>query len=176
VLRSLRNAVGATRLAQRRLPIGVSQSSQQRGSFKGDGYTLIWYNLHNMASFSLLVTHPPFDHQHAYSAYRFALSAIQLGHQVKGVFFYQAGVHNSNSFQAGHSDELNLHQAWVSLSNKHSIPLQVCVTAANRRGIINQQDAKDADREHYNLTVPFCEVGLGDLVELMHGSDRVIQF
>jgi tRNA 2-thiouridine synthesizing protein D len=159
-----------------RLTIGVSESSQQRCSLKGDGYTLIWYSLDYMASFSLLVTHPPFDHQHAYSAYRFALSAIQSGHQVKGVFFYQAGVHNSNSFQAGHSDEFNLHQAWVGLGNKHNIPLQVCVTAANRRGIINQHDARDADSEHYNLTAPFSEVGLGDLVELMHGSDRVIQF
>lgn len=129
-----------------------------------------------MASFSLLVTHPPFDQQHAYSAYRFALSALQLGHQVKGVFFYQAGVYNGNSFQAGHSDDLNLYQGWVSLSNKHNVALQVCVTAANRRGIINQHDAKDLDSEHFNLMAPFAEVGLGDLVELMHGSERVIQF
>ncbi|MFT5675382.1 MAG: tRNA 2-thiouridine synthesizing protein D [Paraglaciecola sp.] len=129
-----------------------------------------------MASFSLLITKPSFDKQNAYSAYRFAMSAIKLKHVINGIFFYQAGVHNSNSFQSGHSDELDLHQAWVTLSITHNIPLLVCVTAANRRGIINQQDAEDIDIAHFNLTPPFTEVGLGDLVGLLNVSDRVIQF
>ena len=42
-----------------------------------------------MASFGLLVTHAPFEQQHAFSAYRFACSALSLGHEIKGVFFYQ---------------------------------------------------------------------------------------
>ena len=129
-----------------------------------------------MASFSLLITKPTFDKQDAYSAYRFALSAIKLEHIINGIFFYQAGVHNSNNLQSGHSDELNLHKAWVALSAAHDIPLLVCVTAANRRGIINQQDAEDLDSIHFNLSPPFTEVGLGDLVELLNISDRVIQF
>jgi tRNA 2-thiouridine synthesizing protein D len=129
-----------------------------------------------MASFSLLITKPPFDQQDAYSAYRFAMSAVKLKHVINGIFFYQAGVHNSNSFQSGHSDELDLHQAWVTLSTAHNIPLLVCVTAANRRGVINQQDAEDHDLTHFNLNPPFTEVGLGDLVELLNISDRVIQF
>ena len=129
-----------------------------------------------MASFSLLITKPAFDKQDAYSAYRFAVSAIKLNHHISGIFFYQAGVHNSNNFQSGHADELNLHKAWIALSTNHNIPLLVCVTAANRRGIINQQDADDLDLTHFNLAPPFSEVGLGDLVELLNVSDRVIQF
>jgi tRNA 2-thiouridine synthesizing protein D len=129
-----------------------------------------------MASFSLLITKAAFDQQDAYSAYRFALSVIKLGHQLKGIFFYQSGVHNSNAFQSGHSDELNLYNCWQTLAEEHDIPLLVCVTAANRRGIINQEDATDLDIEHFNLAAPFTEVGLGDLVELMNDSDRLIQF
>lgn len=129
-----------------------------------------------MATFGLLVTHAPFEQQHAFTAYRFALSALALGHEIKGVFFYQAGVQNANSYQAGHSDEFNVHQAWVELSAQHGIPLNVCVTAANRRGVINAQDAKDNDQQGFNLTEPFIEVGLGDLVQLSQVSDRVIQF
>jgi tRNA 2-thiouridine synthesizing protein D len=129
-----------------------------------------------MASFSLLITKPSFDAQDAYSAYRFAVAALKLQHRLKGIFFYQAGVHNSNAFQTGHSDELNLHQKWLALAKTHNVPLLVCVTAANRRGIINQQDAVELDIEHFNLSAPFTEVGLGDLVELLNASDRVLQF
>ncbi|MGY0626708.1 MAG: sulfurtransferase complex subunit TusD [Paraglaciecola chathamensis] len=129
-----------------------------------------------MASFGLLVTHAPFEQQHAYSAYRFACSALSLGHEIKGVFFYQAGVQNANCYQANHSDEFNLYKAWAALSTQHGIALNVCVTAANRRGVINSQDAKDSNQQGFNLTEPFNEVGLGDLVELSQVSDRVIQF
>ena len=114
-----------------------------------------------MAAFSLLVTHAPFEQQYAFSAYRFVRSALNLGHEIKGVFFYQAGVQNANRFQAGHSDEFDLYAAWVELGTQFAIPLNVCVTAANRR---------------FNLAEPFAEVGLGSLVELMQVSDRVIQF
>ena len=129
-----------------------------------------------MASFSLLITKPAFDQQDANSAYRFALSAIKLKHVINGIFFYQAGVHNSNRFQSGFSDELDLHKAWVALATDHNVSLLVCSTAANRRGIINQHDAEDLDLTHFNLAAPFTEVGLGDLVELLKLSDRVIQF
>ncbi|ABG40968.1 DsrE-like protein [Paraglaciecola sp. T6c] len=129
-----------------------------------------------MASFCLLVTHAPFEQQHAFTAYRFACSVLALGHEIKGVFFYQAGVQNANGYQAGHSDEFNVHQAWIELGTQHRIPLNVCVTAANRRGVINAQDAKDNDQHGFNLTEPFIEVGLGDLVELCQVSDKVIQF
>lgn len=139
-------------------------------------YAFNWYSRHNMASFSLVVTHPPLDQQHAYTAYRFSLAVIKAGHSLHGVFFYQAGVQNANNFQTSQSDEFNLHQAWTELSSQYDIPLLVCVSAANRRGIINHQDAGDLDKEHFNLTTPFTEVGLGDLITLLHTSDRVIQF
>lgn len=129
-----------------------------------------------MASFCILVTHSPFDTQHAYSAYRFADAAINGGHQVLGIFFYQSGVNNSNGFQTPHTDELNILQKWVSMNKEQQVPLNVCVTAANRRGVINQEDATDLDMSHYNLLPPFDEVGLGELVELINNADRTIQF
>lgn len=129
-----------------------------------------------MATFTLLVTQSPFDRQASYSALRFAMAAVESGHVVNGVFFYQSGVNNSNSFQSGHSDELNMFQKWCDFHEQHQVPLQVCVTAANRRGIINAEDAKDLDIQHFNLSAPFEEVGLGDLMELMNSADRTIQF
>lgn len=129
-----------------------------------------------MATFTLLVTHPPFDHQAAYSAYRFALAACQAGHLVNGVFFYQAGALNGNAFQAGLSDDLHLYRKWDELAVAFKVPLAVCVTAANRRGVINADDAAEQDASFYNLKAPFVEVGLGEFVELSQQADRVIQF
>ena len=129
-----------------------------------------------MAVFTLLVTHSPFDTQSSYSAYRFGLAAIENGHEINGVFFYQSGVNNSNRFQSGHSDEINMYEKWCQLNKVSGVPLQVCVTAANRRGIINQQDAEDLDISHFNLAEPFEEVGLGDLISLINQADRTVQF
>lgn len=129
-----------------------------------------------MAKFGILVTHAPFDAQHAYSAHQFALSVIKGGHTLSGVFFYQAGVHSANSFQQPHSDELNMLSKWQSLQADHNVPLQVCVTAANRRGLISEEDAKESNQHGFNLDSAFQEVGLGDLVALMNTTDRLVQF
>lgn len=129
-----------------------------------------------MASFTLFITQAPFDNQSAYSAYRFAAAAIAGGHSIKGIFFYQGGAHNGNSFQAGLSDDLNLYGKWLELDQQHQIPLMVCVTAANRRGVINAEDAEEQNSASYNLSSPFIEVGLGDFVSLSEKSDKVIQF
>ncbi len=129
-----------------------------------------------MSVFTILVTSPPLDTQSGYTALRFTEAALEKGHQVKGIFFYQAGVHHCNQFQAGHSDELNIYRRWCSLNQQHQTPLQVCVTAANRRGVINQQDADELDLGHHNLSAPFEEVGLGEFIQLTNQSDRMIQF
>lgn len=128
-----------------------------------------------MATFTILVTHAPFDQQKAQTAHDFVRACNQAGHTVAGVFFYQAGVLNGNAFQAGHSDEVNMYRQWCDLAEQ-GIPLQVCVTAANRRGIINETDAEELDEKHFNLRQPFDEVGLGELMALMHESDRTVQF
>ncbi|MGL4506812.1 MAG: DsrE family protein, partial [Aeromonas sobria] len=47
-------------------------------------------------NFALLVTGPAYGTQTASTAYRFALSLIEQGHQLSHLFFYQDGVHNGN--------------------------------------------------------------------------------
>ncbi|WP_438863148.1 sulfurtransferase complex subunit TusD [Neptunicella sp.] len=129
-----------------------------------------------MYSFCLLVNSSPIDSSSAYSAYRFAESVLQLNHTLNGIFFYQAGIHNTNKLANMASDELNLYQKWLGLSQQHQIPMQVCITAANRRGIISEQDAEDIDSVHFNLSAPFESAGLGELIQMMAKSDRVVQF
>jgi tRNA 2-thiouridine synthesizing protein D len=129
-----------------------------------------------MSSFTLLVTSAPYSNQGAYSAYRFALAAVELTHQIKGIFFYQDGTLNGSALQLMPSDEFNLHNAWKHLSVEHNIPLMVCVSAATKRGITNVNDAEDSDQAHHSLSDEFQSVGLGDLAILVADSDRLVQF
>lgn len=129
-----------------------------------------------MSSFTLLVTSAPFSEQNAYSAYRFALAAVQAKHTVNGIFFYQGGTLNGSSLQLTPSNEFDLHVAWKNLAKEYKVPLMVCVSAASKRGITTAQDAQDSDNPHFSLTVPFESVGLGELAVLMKSSDRLVQF
>ncbi|MEP0357212.1 MAG: sulfurtransferase complex subunit TusD [Paraglaciecola sp.] len=129
-----------------------------------------------MSSFTLLVTSAPFTEQNAYSAYRFALASVQAKHSVNGIFFYQSGTLNGSSLQLTPSNEFDLYAAWQGLANDYNVPLMVCVSAANRRGVTTAQEALDSDTPHFSLTPPFESVGLGELAVLMKNSDRLIQF
>jgi tRNA 2-thiouridine synthesizing protein D len=103
-----------------------------------------------MSSFTLLVTSAPFSQQNAYSAYRFALAAVQSKHTVNGIFFYQSGTLNGSSLQITPSDEFDLYAAWQKLSQEFQVPLMVCVSAASKRGITNTDDARDSDNPHFS--------------------------
>jgi tRNA 2-thiouridine synthesizing protein D len=129
-----------------------------------------------MSSFTLLVTSAPFSEQNAYSAYRFALAAVQSDHRVNGIFFYQSGTLNGSSLQITPSNEFDLYAAWEKLSVEYKVPLLVCVSAASRRGITTEEDAQDSDNLHFSLAAPFESVGLGELAALLSNSDRLIQF
>lgn len=128
-----------------------------------------------MARFSLLVTSSPFDRQGAASAINFARAVIHTQHQLLGIFFYQAGVHNANALQSAPTDEFQPYSAWLELAQQ-GVPLHVCVSAAARRGVISQADACEQGMEGSNLNAPFQASGLGQFIELMHEADRVVQF
>lgn len=130
-----------------------------------------------MTKFCILITSPSIESEGAYSALKFIEAAIHAGHQISGVFFYQAGVDLANRFQTVLSDERDLYSRWTNMATSYQIPLQVCVTAANRRGITSQMDAKEEREDgHFNLERPFESVGIGELVNMLNDCDRSIQF
>ncbi|MGJ8679917.1 sulfurtransferase complex subunit TusD [Paraglaciecola sp.] len=129
-----------------------------------------------MASFTILVTSAPYSTQGSYTAYKFAVAAIESGHKINGIFFYENGTLNGNALQIFASDEFNLLKAWQTLGNDYHVPLQVCVNAATKRGITNIQDAQDSDQSHFSLSPNFESVGLGELAVLIKDSDRLVQF
>ena len=126
--------------------------------------------------FSIVVGGAPYGSQCASSAYQFCVAALAAGHQVVGVFFYQEGVLNATQLLSPASDEVNLTDLWATLAIEKQFPLEVCVSAALRRGIVDQTEAKQLALQQFNLQAPFVLSGLGQLAELSAGCDRLVQF
>jgi tRNA 2-thiouridine synthesizing protein D len=114
---------------------------------------------------AILVNEGPFTHQASDSAYRFAVAAIEKGHRVTRVFFYNDGVNNSNRLSEPQSDDRNLVALWAGLAQTHGVDLVVCIAAALRRGIKEQV-----------LQEGFRISGLGQLVEAGIQNDRLVVF
>lgn len=91
------------------------------------------------------------------------------------VFFYGEGIHNANAYLNPVSDEKNMVRAWQTLTAEFdSIELIVCNTAANKRGVISEEDAPSASA--FNLHSAFVAGGLAEFASLSQTADRMVQF
>lgn len=129
-----------------------------------------------MLNYCLLVTGPAYGTQQASSAWQFAQALLAAGHRITSVFFYREGVLNANQLSSPASDEFDLVRAWVALAQQHSVELNVCVAAALRRGVTDEQEAAQLALVAANLQPGFTLSGLGSLAEAALSNDRLVQF
>ena len=117
-----------------------------------------------MNVFTLIVTKSPFDSRNAESAIAFCRAAFERGDQVEQVFFYQSGVHNASQLLASPSNEFACKDEWLKLASEQKIKLNVCISAASRRGVLDKTSANQNSLEEAqaNLSLPFEQVGLSD--------------
>ena len=113
----------------------------------------------------VMVNEGRYQHQSSDSAYLFCKAAIESGHQIERVFFYHDGVNNATKLTEPPQDDRNVVARWTKLAEEHGVNLVVCVAAALRRGIVEQ-----------NLAQGFRISGLGQLVESAIQSDRLVVF
>ena len=114
---------------------------------------------------ALMVSEGPYTHQASDSAWNFASAAIAKGHEVMRVFFYHDGVYNATKLTEPPQDDRHVVNRWSALKEQHGVDLVVCVAAALRRGIKDE-----------NLAAGFRISGLGQLVESGIQSDRLVVF
>jgi tRNA 2-thiouridine synthesizing protein D len=126
--------------------------------------------------FSLAVYGAPYSHQSAESAYQFAKAAIEAGHGIYRIFFYQDGVYNASQLITPPQDEQNIPQRWVALAQAHKIDLVVCVAAALRRGMLDEEEAARFEKPAANMHKQFTISGLGQLIDAGVNADRLITF
>jgi tRNA 2-thiouridine synthesizing protein D len=126
--------------------------------------------------FGILVNEGPYTHQASDSAYQFAKAALAKGHEIFRVFFYNDGVNNGSRLTVPPQDDRNLQKAWSELAEKHKLDLVVCIAAAQRRGILDANEAKRHGKGVDNLAPGFRISGLGQLVEAGIEADRLVVF
>jgi tRNA 2-thiouridine synthesizing protein D len=125
---------------------------------------------------SVMVNEGPYQHQSSDSALQFTKAALAQGHEISRVFFYHDGVNNGTRFGVPPQDDRNLTNLWSDLAKEHDLDLVVCVAAAQRRGIMDADEAKRHGKSGDNIADGFRISGLGQLVEAGIQSDRLVVF
>jgi tRNA 2-thiouridine synthesizing protein D len=126
--------------------------------------------------FSILINEGPYTHQASDSAYQFAKSVLAKGHEIFRIFFYHDGVNNATRLTTPPQDDRNIVNRWSKLADEHKLDMVVCVAAAQRRGIVDEGEAKRNGKDATNLAPGFRISGLGQLIEAGIQSDRLVTF
>lgn len=126
--------------------------------------------------FSVLINEGPYTHQASDSAYQFTKAALEKGHEIFRVFFYHDGVNNATDYTVPPQDDRNLQVLWSELAEKHELDLVVCIAAAQRRGILDENEQKRQGKSGNNIAPGFRISGLGQLIEAGIQSDRLVTF
>ena len=126
--------------------------------------------------FSLNVHGDPASSQSVHSALQFAKATVASGHELYRVFFYHDGVRIADCNQVPPQDESNLLQQWVEFAEEHSLELTVCIAAALKRGVLNEDERARYERVAANVHPAFSVVGLGQQIEAAISCDRTITF
>lgn len=109
-------------------------------------------------------------------ALRFAEAALDGGHTITRLFFYQDGVHSASANVVTAQDEADIAAQWRDFVANHQLDAVVCIAAALRRGVLNQEEADRYMRPAVNLPGPWALSGLGQLHEAAQLADRLVCF
>ncbi|AEF22464.1 MULTISPECIES: sulfurtransferase complex subunit TusD [Pseudomonas] len=109
-------------------------------------------------------------------ALRFAEAALQDDHQIVRLFFYADGVHSASGNIVSPQDETDVAHQWREFVASNRLDGVVCIAAALRRGVLDEQEARRYEREAANLPAPWVLSGLGQLHEAAQEADRLICF
>ena len=126
--------------------------------------------------FSVMVNEGPYTHQASDSAYQFIRAALSAGHEIFRVFFYHDGVNNGTRLTTPPQDDRHIQRQWTALAEEHALDLVVCIAAAQRRGIVDEDEMARHGKDASNLAPGFRISGLGQLIETAIEADRLVVF
>ncbi len=126
--------------------------------------------------FTIMVNEGPYQHQSADSALQFARSVLAQGHEIFRVFFYHDGVYNGTRLSVPPADDRLIQKEWSELSKENDLDLVICIAAAQRRGVMDEAEAKRQGLDADNIIEGFRISGLGQLIEGGIEADRTVVF
>jgi len=125
---------------------------------------------------SIQINEGPYQHQAADSAYQFTKAALAKGHEIFRVFFYHDGVNTGTRLAIPPQDDRNITNLWTELQKEHELDLVICIAAAQRRGLLDEDEAKRQGKDANNIAEGFRISGLGQLIEAGIEADRLVVF
>ncbi|MDD1626597.1 MAG: sulfurtransferase complex subunit TusD [Methylococcaceae bacterium] len=126
--------------------------------------------------FAIQINTSPYQSNNGHTAYQFIDAALEQGHEVFRVFFYHDGVYQAFKNSTPPDDELQFTSQWSELARRYQVDLVVCISAAQRRGLLCLDEAKRQGKQDNDLAEGFRISGLGQLVEATLEADRFIVF
>ena len=123
-----------------------------------------------------IAVHCPPHAPAARRALRFAQALLDGGHVIVRLFFYQEGVQNAGNSIVTPQDEIDIASEWAQFIDKHQLDAVVCIAAALRRGILDQEEAARHERNGANVSQPWALSGLGQLHDAIQSADRLVCF
>jgi len=126
--------------------------------------------------FAFQINSSPCHNNAGYTAYRFIRCALAEGHQVLRVFFYHEGIYHAFKHNSPPDDETNLTRLWGQLAQESQIDLVVCISAAQRRGLLHEDEAQRQGKMDNDLAAGFRIAGLGQWLAAIIEADRVMVF
>ena len=126
--------------------------------------------------YTIMINEGPYQHQSADTALQFARAVLEKGHEIFRVFFYHDGVNNGTRLSVPPADDRLIQKEWSELAKEHDLDLVICIAAAQRRGLMDESEAKRQGLDADNIIDGFRISGLGQLIEGGIQSDRTIVF
>ena len=126
--------------------------------------------------FSIVVYAAPYSSEAASTAFNFARTVLEQGHEIYRLFFFSDGVHNASCLSVVPQDEVNLQQQWDGLIRDYQLDSVVCVTSAIKRGIVDRQESERHELAAASMYDSSEIAGLGQLIDAAVCSDRVVNF
>lgn len=112
----------------------------------------------------------------ARSALNFARAVLAAGHQISRLFFYRDGVHLATTLGIQPQDEADIYAQWRTFISDNQLDAVVCIAAALRRGVLNEDEARRWHKPVANTGVPWELSGLGQWVDSLQTADRTVTF
>lgn len=126
--------------------------------------------------FTLVITGAPHSSNAPASALRFARAALAEGHEIYRVFLQGDGVLTASTLAQSPQDVLDTSRLWQQFAKDHKLDVVVCIASALKRGVVNPEEAKRYGKSASNCSDAMDLSGLGQLMDAIHHSDRVITF
>ena len=115
--------------------------------------------------FALQINASPYHSSASWTAYRIASEVLAQHHEIFRIFFYHDGIYHAFQSANPPDDEVSIFKGWSELALKYDVDLVVCISAAQRRGLVSE-----------NVADGFRLGGLGQLLEATILADRFLVF